>query len=42
VKRLLDALEYDADPDAANDSGVSPRQLAERIGNYDVRQFFPG
>ena len=28
-----------ADPDAANDSGVSPRQLAERIGNCDVKQF---
>ena len=28
-----------ADPDSSNDSDVSPRQLAERIGNYDVWQF---
>jgi uncharacterized protein len=30
-----------ADPDRANRAGVSPRQLAERIGNYDVARFFP-
>jgi ankyrin repeat protein len=36
--RLL--LASGANPDAANDSGVSPRQLAERIGNYDVKRFF--
>jgi ankyrin repeat protein len=30
-----------ADPDLANTAGVSPRQLAERIANYDVAQFIP-
>lgn len=30
-----------ADPDAANDSGVTPRELARRIANYDVGQLFP-
>jgi hypothetical protein len=29
-----------ADPDLANRAGVSPRQLAERIANYDVRSSF--
>jgi ankyrin repeat protein len=33
-------LAYGADPDSKNDSGVSPRELAKRIGNYDVLQFF--
>jgi uncharacterized protein len=36
--RLL--LDHGADADRANGSGVSPRQLAETIANYDVRQFF--
>jgi hypothetical protein len=39
VIRLL--LSKGADPDAVNDSGGSSRQHAERIGNYDVKQFFP-
>lgn len=33
-------LSSGADPDVANDSGVSPRLLADRIGNFDVAQFF--
>nr|QIY67111.1 ankyrin repeat domain-containing protein [Streptomyces sp. RPA4-2] len=34
---VLDVLrEAVADPDRANAHGVSPRQLAERIANYDV------
>jgi hypothetical protein len=36
--RLL--LAKGADPDAPNGSGVSPRHLAERIGNYEVKGFF--
>jgi ankyrin repeat protein len=28
-----------ADPDATNDSGVSPRSLASTIANYDVAQY---
>lgn len=40
---LIDLLlSNGADPDAANESGVTPRQLADRIGNYDVKQFFSG
>jgi ankyrin repeat protein len=36
---VLDALrEAGADPDQANTHGVSPRQLAGRIANYDVAQ----
>jgi ankyrin repeat protein len=38
VIRVL--LEHGADPDFVNNAGVSPRQLAERIGNYDVGQYF--
>lgn len=30
-----------ADPDAENNSGVSPRILADTIANYDVKQFIP-
>jgi ankyrin repeat protein len=30
-----------AKPDLPNQSGVTPRQLAERIGNFDVAQFMP-
>ncbi|MFE4623553.1 hypothetical protein [Streptomyces mirabilis] len=34
---VLDVLrEAGADPDRANAHGVSPRQLAGRIANYDV------
>jgi uncharacterized protein len=29
-----------ADPQLANDSGVSPVELARKIGNYDVARFF--
>ena len=29
-----------ADPNAENDSGVSPLSLARTIGNYDVAQYF--
>jgi ankyrin repeat protein len=29
-----------ADPDAANDHGVSPRSLAGTIANYDTGRFF--
>jgi ankyrin repeat protein len=29
-----------ANPDRANDSGMSPRQLAETIANFDVKQLF--
>ena len=29
-----------ADPDRENNAGVTPRVLAERIANYDIRQFF--
>jgi len=34
-------LSLGADPDAKNDSGVSPRILADTIANYDVKQFMP-
>jgi ankyrin repeat protein len=30
-----------ANPDAVNNAGRSPRQLAETIGNYDVAQLMP-
>src|SRR5437660_172287 len=33
-------LEAGADPDEANDHGVSPRSLAFTIANYDARKFF--
>jgi ankyrin repeat protein len=33
-------LKHRANPDRTNKSGVSPRQLAESIANYDVKQFF--
>lgn len=33
-------LEAGSDPDQKNHHGVSPRILAETIGNYDVKQFF--
>jgi ankyrin repeat protein len=36
--RLL--LDQGANPDMPNQSGVSPRELAARIGNFDVQQFF--
>jgi len=36
--RLL--LEHGADRNLANDSGVSPVQLADTIANYDTKQFF--
>jgi ankyrin repeat protein len=29
-----------ADPEAQNDSGVSPKSLAERVANYDLMRFF--
>jgi len=37
IKMLLDE---GADRDIKNNNGVSPLILAERIGNYDVKQFF--
>ena len=37
---VLALLAAGADPDLANKSGVSPRALADKIANYDVRQFF--
>ena len=30
-----------ADPDIENNHGVSPRSLADRIANYDVKQHIP-
>ena len=33
-------LAHGANPDQPNASGVSPRQLAETIANFDVKQFF--
>lgn len=33
-------LGHGANPDQANGSGVTPRQLAETIANFDVKQFF--
>ena len=33
-------LAHGANPDQPNDSGVSPRQLAQTIANFDVKQFF--
>ena len=38
IMALLDA---GADPDLVNDRGDSPRDWAERIANYDVRQHLP-
>ncbi|WP_207535325.1 ankyrin repeat domain-containing protein [Desertivirga arenae] len=29
-----------ADPDALNNSGNSPRSFADKIANYDIKQFF--
>jgi ankyrin repeat protein len=37
VRRLVSA---GADPDLANASGRSPRELAEMIANYDTSGFF--
>jgi ankyrin repeat protein len=33
-------LQLGANPDLENNHGVSPRKLANRIANYDVRKFF--
>jgi len=33
-------LHKGANPDNANDSGISPLELAKTIANYDVKQFF--
>lgn len=33
-------LAHRANPDQPNHSGVSPRQLAKTIANFDVKQFF--
>jgi ankyrin repeat protein len=33
-------LAHGANPDQANHSGVSPRQLVETIANFNVKQFF--
>jgi uncharacterized protein len=33
-------LERGADPDAVNNYGKTPRELAHMIANYDVKQFF--
>ena len=35
-------LEHGADRSAKNRSGKSPLELADMIGNYDVKQFFGG
>jgi ankyrin repeat protein len=32
-------LEAGADPDRENNAGISPRVLAERIANYDVKRY---
>jgi uncharacterized protein len=37
---ILLLIGHGADPDRPNHSGVTPRQLATTIANYDVRQFF--
>lgn len=34
-------LKHGADPAVENDAGVSAKELAETIGNYDVSQFLP-
>jgi ankyrin repeat protein len=33
-------LRSGASPNAANDSGISPVQLAQTIANYNVKQYF--
>lgn len=33
-------LEHGANPDEEDDNGVSPRSLAETIGNYDISVYF--
>jgi ankyrin repeat protein len=33
-------LESGSDPDAENESAVSPRALASRVANYDLMRFF--
>lgn len=38
ISKLLRA---GADPDITNNHGVTPRALAERIGNFDVSQHLP-
>ena len=35
-------LERGASPDLSSNSGISPRQLAEMIGNYEVARWFVG
>ena len=37
---LTALLAAGADPDAANNSGNSPRDVANRVANYDLRRFF--
>ena len=37
---ILALLEAGADPDKKNHHGVSPRELAETIDNYDNKRFF--
>ena len=37
IKQLLAS---GSDPDQKNNHGVSPRILADTIGNYDVKQYF--
>lgn len=37
IEQLLAA---DADPNLANNHGVTPLGLAQTIANYDVKQFF--
>lgn len=34
-------IAHGADPDVANRSGVSPRQLADRIATFDVSRYLP-
>lgn len=35
-------LRAGADPDVENNYGVSPRGLAERVSNFDLKRFFAG
>lgn len=37
IRRLIDG---GADPDAANKAGVTARQLALKIANFDIKQYF--
>lgn len=34
-------LEAGADPDAENNHGTSPRSLAAKVANYNLKRFFP-